>query len=56
MMKHRVDLPYGIEGWAPEPKRWVRAVGEIAWWVGSIGLGMGLALVVQYLHGAGWTP
>jgi hypothetical protein len=55
-MRHRVDLPYGIEGWVPAPPRWVRALGEIAWWLGSIGLGMGIGWLLMVLHGAGVTP
>jgi len=55
-MRHRVDLPYGIEGWRPEPRRWVRAVGEIAVAVGYMLIGMGLAWILQVLHRAGVTP
>jgi len=55
-MKRRVDLPYGMEGWAPEPKRWIRAVGEIAVAVGYVLTGMGLAWLLMVLHGAGVTP
>lgn len=56
MIRRRVDLPYGIEGWAHPPKRWVRALGEIAWWVGSIALGASLALILRALHAAGVRP
>jgi len=55
-MKHRVDLPYGIEGWTPPPARWIRAVGEVAVAVGYVLIGMGLAWILQVLHGTGITP
>ena len=55
MRRRFVTEAYGIEFWTRD-RPWVLVLSEIAWWVGSIALGAGLALVVQYLHGAGWTP
>ena len=49
-------MPYAVETWEPAPKRWVRALGEIAVAVGYVLIGMGLAWILQVLHRAGVTP
>ncbi|MBI4240816.1 MAG: hypothetical protein HY613_03780 [Candidatus Rokubacteria bacterium] len=55
MRRRHITQEYGIEfEW--RDRRWVLVLGEVAWWVGAILAGMGIAWILTALHGAGVTP
>ncbi len=56
MRRATVRHPLTVESWRHEPRGWVVTAGKIVYGVGAILLGMGIAWILQALHGAGVTP